>query len=633
MEDVDSAGTGAAKDPDPVKIDSSGEFWETKMQKRLSENAPTSAVLGQRFSEFRYKEVEGPRRICSQLHRLCRQWLKPEQHTKTQILDLVILEQFLTILPPEMESWVRECGPETSSQAVALAEGFLLSQAEQKKQEEQQQDLFSEVAAYIPKARRTSQGAREPLLPKWIKQEEQEGVNSPGDGPMTWPECRSSCGGLGSTAEQLGEVTFEEVAVYFINEDWSLQDLNPRALHGDVMEEKFGIVAPLGDEMISGVRSWSPALRDRTEGSSMDLNEGVVTFEDVAVYFNEEELALLGPDERSLHRAIMEENFWNVASVVNEVPRTTRTRESARGSRGAPSPHGGSKEGEGPRRKAKGRQRGRKKPLACQGSDFQVIRIKDKMEKGKERHKCPVCEKSFSSKSTLNLHWKIHTGEKLFQCLECGKSFSCNSSLKTHQRMHTGEKPFKCGLCGKTFTQRINLSCHVRIHTGERPYPCFDCGKRFKKKGDLSRHQRIHTGEKPYTCLECGMNFCYKESLKTHQRVHTGEQPFKCLECGKNYSSNTNLAKHQLVHTGAEEPYKCLQCGKSFWTNADLVRHQRIHVARNHTWGVALQAEHRPRFASGHPHRGETRQMLGVWKDLQSGQSLTFHQRVRTGEF
>ncbi|XP_026577168.1 uncharacterized protein LOC113450216 isoform X2 [Pseudonaja textilis] len=86
----------------------------------------------QHFRQFCCQVVEDPRRIHSQLRELCRQWLKPERRTKEQILELLILEQFLASLPPELRSWIQARRPESCSQAVALVEDFLMSQQEAK---------------------------------------------------------------------------------------------------------------------------------------------------------------------------------------------------------------------------------------------------------------------------------------------------------------------------------------------------------------------------------------------------------------------------------------------------------------------------------------------------------------------
>ncbi|XP_060543805.1 zinc finger and SCAN domain-containing protein 12-like [Pantherophis guttatus] len=135
---------GSGKGPSAAQPGKGGKLWTRTGQKFLKEETILPSEV-QPWNFIQYQEAEGPRGLCSRLHDFSRRCLRPEKHTKAQMLDLVVLEQFLALLPPEMEGWVRECGAETSSQAVALVEGFLLSQVEEQKEQVELQCCTVEI--------------------------------------------------------------------------------------------------------------------------------------------------------------------------------------------------------------------------------------------------------------------------------------------------------------------------------------------------------------------------------------------------------------------------------------------------------------------------------------------------------
>ncbi|XP_022419697.1 zinc finger and SCAN domain-containing protein 2-like isoform X1 [Delphinapterus leucas] len=70
---------------------------------------PQSAGKGSPHEEV----AGGPQGALGRLRELCRRWLRPEVHTK---------EQMLTVLPREIQAWLQEHRPESSEEAVALVE-------------------------------------------------------------------------------------------------------------------------------------------------------------------------------------------------------------------------------------------------------------------------------------------------------------------------------------------------------------------------------------------------------------------------------------------------------------------------------------------------------------------------------
>nr|XP_055221171.1 zinc finger protein 500 isoform X3 [Gorilla gorilla gorilla] len=126
---------------------------------------PSPETFRQLFRLFCYQEVAGPREALSRLWELCCRWLRPELRTKEQILELLVLEQFLTVLPGEIQARGSEL---LSDDEVPLGIG---GQSLKHQAEAQPEDLSLEEEARFSSQQPPAQLSHRPQR-----------------GPLFWPE-------------------------------------------------------------------------------------------------------------------------------------------------------------------------------------------------------------------------------------------------------------------------------------------------------------------------------------------------------------------------------------------------------------------------------------------------------------
>ena len=160
---------------------------------------------------------------------------------------------------------------------------------------------------------------------------------------------------------------------------------------------------------------------------------------------------------------------------------------------------------------------------------------------------CPNCGGLFSNRVKLQDHCLKQQEGHSFQCTTCEKKFAIERHLRDHMRSHVNH--YKCPHCDMTCPTPSTLKNHVKYrHTTEKPFSCEFCEYRGKTKADIKSHVRVHYNEVQQTCPEDNCNFSCRSKITMKQHLasfHQGNRPkYACHVCEEKYFKGSDLTKH-----------------------------------------------------------------------------------------
>ena len=170
------------------------------------------------------------------------------------------------------------------------------------------------------------------------------------------------------------------------------------------------------------------------------------------------------------------------------------------------------------------------------------------LDETRQKIKCDKCNKSFSTRTTLEVHRWNCGKTKEFKCDICDTAFKSPYVVQVHFYQSHKEKKFKCETCSETFAVKKRLKSHEeKCGAKDGHNICNKCEKAFRTAKLLRTHTiQMHEGKK-FKCAICGKGFILKDKLKAHMAIHSNDRPFKCRLGGCGFASKTlgNLKKHE----------------------------------------------------------------------------------------
>ncbi|XP_036918226.1 paternally-expressed gene 3 protein isoform X2 [Sturnira hondurensis] len=575
--DLDSDPT---KDPDAV----------------VGEGATDSEFFHQRFRNFLYVEFVGPRKTLIKLRNLCLDWLQPETHTKEEIVELLVLEQYLTILPERIKPWVRAKRPQSCEKLVTLLERYKeMYEPEDNSSDIHREDGMGRKGAECPPPRSAYfyRDRDRDWDQDWHRDRDRDWDRDRNRGwdrnwDQDWDRDRNwDCDRDRAWAR---DRAWERDRLR--ERDWLLERDRLREWwdrRGRSRDLEFGERWPYSRSPRRRFpqRDLSLPLMERT---TFAMERGrrrrnlMMEYESQSQDTGSYQDVLDLTEDRKLQNPIQDnmENYRKLLSLGVQLaeddgpPPTTQGRSRAKRS-GGPGARPGLKTM--PETKKSTLRRGICEDESSHGVIMRkfVNNVSRNSKSGRARDSN---DGSLRFPTRPDQDWKdvtFHKREPLLQERACEGNafrggFNCDSDLLSRKRIlerkrryqfdpdgsgsvqeqrgSPRKRPFECSDLRKPMgTSSLSSSSFTESQPHDfraMPYLCDECGRAFSVISEFVEHQIMHTRENLY---EYGESFIHSVAVSEVRKTQARGKRFECKDCGETFSKSITLLEHRKSHS------------------------------------------------------------------------------------